>query len=40
MMVSLISMGVILGISREQSYKEFPAAQKAQKTHKKRPLST
>lgn len=40
MMVSLISMGVILGISREQSYKEFPAAQKAQKPHKKRPLST
>jgi cell division protein FtsW len=33
-------MGVILGISREQSYKELPASQKTQKTHKKRPLST
>lgn len=37
MMVSLISMGILLGISREQSHKESPAAQK---TTKKRPLST
>ncbi|OCT17000.1 cell division protein FtsW [Paenibacillus pectinilyticus] len=37
MMVSLASMGIILGISREQSHKEAPSKQKAQK---KRPLST